>query len=136
MTMIEAIQQTAQTSRIFPMDPQGQRPKPGELGLEQKKMHEAALERQNESPGKRPEEAQQAKETSFPSQLIEAIEEDLKLLHNVGISFTLHKETGRTIIKIIDKETDELIREVPPEQFLDLAAKIHEMVGILFDKRV
>lgn len=136
MPTVEAIQQTAQTSRIFPMDPQGQRPKPGELGLEQKKMHEAALKRQNESPGKRPEETQQDKESSFPSRLIDAIEEDLKLLHSVGISFTIHKETGRTIIKITDKETDELIREIPPEELLDLAAKIHEMVGILFDKRV
>jgi len=34
---------------------------------------------------------------------------------------------------VVDKETGEMIREVPPQQVLDLMAKIEELMGILFD---
>ena len=47
----------------------------------------------------------------------------------------MHDETGRTMIKIMDKTTEKLIREIPSEDVLNLAAKIEEMIGILFDKK-
>ncbi|MEF3168902.1 MAG: flagellar protein FlaG [Deltaproteobacteria bacterium] len=99
----------------------------------QKEM-QGAGERMDDSSWARSEGSQA--EVAFSDQFLKAIEEDLSLLHKVGISFSLHKETGRTMVKVFDKETNKLIREIPPEEFLDLAVKIHEMVGILFDKRV
>ena len=48
----------------------------------------------------------------------------------------MHDETGRTMIKIMDKATEKLIREIPSEDVLNLAAKIEEMIGILFDREV
>ena len=40
------------------------------------------------------------------------------------------------MVRVVDKETEKLIREIPPEEFLNLAAKLDEMVGIIFDKKV
>ncbi len=135
MTSIEAIQQTTRANRILPEDPRGPRPQPqpSESAVMQKEMRGAG-ERKDESSGARSGESRA--DATFSDQFLDAIEQDLSLLHNVGISFSLHKETGRTMVRVFDKETDTLIREIPPEEFLDLAAKIHEMVGVLFDKRV
>jgi flagellar protein FlaG len=57
-------------------------------------------------------------------------------LHNVSLKFDLHEATGRTMVKVIDRETEEVIREFPPEKVLDLAAKMEEMLGILFDQKI
>lgn len=49
--------------------------------------------------------------------------------------FSRHDVLNRTIIKIIDDETDKVIIEAPPEKILDAVAKMCEDAGILFDKR-
>lgn len=50
------------------------------------------------------------------------------------LSFSVDKKTNRVIVKVIDTETDKVIREIPPEQVVELAAKIQEMIGLLVDE--
>ena len=50
-------------------------------------------------------------------------------------SYSLHEATNRVSIKIIDSKTKEVIREVPPEKALDAAAKMMELVGVMFDEK-
>ena len=69
-------------------------------------------------------------------QLLKELEQDIEALHNVGLKFSKHNDTGRTMIKVLNKDNDEVIREIPAEDVLNLAAKIEEMIGILFDKEV
>ncbi len=52
------------------------------------------------------------------------------------LSFTFHKETKSLVVKVIDPDTNKVIREIPPEELLDLAARIQEMLGLLIDKKV
>ncbi len=40
------------------------------------------------------------------------------------------------MVKVIDTNTDEIIREIPQEKVLDNIANIKEMLGLLLDKRV
>lgn len=49
--------------------------------------------------------------------------------------FSVHESTNRISIKIIDKETDELIREVPPEKTLEMIEKAWEIAGLLVDEK-
>ena len=49
--------------------------------------------------------------------------------------FGIHEKTNRVTIKIVDKETKEVVREVPAEKTLDLIAKAWEMAGILVDEK-
>ena len=67
---------------------------------------------------------------------LEVLGKEIGIVRNVGLKFSVHDATDKTIIRVIDKETDDLIMEIPPEEFLDLAAKMEEMIGILFDKKV
>lgn len=69
-------------------------------------------------------------------EMLKELEQDIETMHNVGLRFSKHNDTGRTMIKVMDKENDQIIREIPAEDVLDLAAKIEEMIGILFDKEV
>ena len=58
-----------------------------------------------------------------------------KLSNNTIAEFGIHEGTNRIMIKIKDKDTDEVIREVPAEKTLDLIQKAWEMAGILVDER-
>ena len=66
------------------------------------------------------------------------VQEANKKLFTTGrqFSYTLHEATNRVAIKIIDSKTKDVIREVPPEKALDAAAKMLELVGVMFDEKV
>lgn len=49
--------------------------------------------------------------------------------------FGIHEKTNRITIKIVDKDTKEIIKEFPPEKTLDMIAKVWEMAGILVDEK-
>ena len=40
------------------------------------------------------------------------------------------------MVKVLNKENGELIREIPPEKTLDLVANMMEIAGILIDEKV
>ncbi|MDX9785869.1 MAG: flagellar protein FlaG [Desulfobacterales bacterium] len=82
-----------------------------------------------------PVEAEE-KASKVTQKMLAALEQDIESIHNIRIQFSMHDKTGRTMIKIMDKTTEKLIREIPSEEVLNLAAKIEEMIGILFDKKV
>lgn len=45
----------------------------------------------------------------------------------------VHNDTGRLMVQVISAEDGKVIREIPPEELLNLASKMEEMVGILFE---
>ena len=49
--------------------------------------------------------------------------------------FGIHDKTNRITIKIVDKQTKEVIKELPPEKTLDMLARVWEMAGILVDEK-
>ena len=59
---------------------------------------------------------------------------DFKGHHDVAIQFSIHEETGKTMIKIVDKETNKVIREIPSEEDLERSAQLRMYIGQLFDK--
>lgn len=67
----------------------------------------------------------------------EAVDEINRVLHymNERLEFSIHEATNRVMVRVFDRETEEVLREIPPEQILDLVAKLQELVGLLVDKR-
>ena len=39
-------------------------------------------------------------------------------------------------IKLVDKETKEVVKEFPPEKTLDMIAKCMEIAGVLMDEKL
>lgn len=48
---------------------------------------------------------------------------------------SVHEDTKAIMIKIKNKATGELIREVPKEKLLDVAASLMELSGLMIDKK-
>ncbi len=68
-------------------------------------------------------------------QIKKAVEKLNKNLNNSEAVFGIHEETNRVTIKIVDKESKEVIKELPPEKTLDLIAKAWEIAGLLVDEK-
>ena len=64
-----------------------------------------------------------------------AVEEINKKAKNSEAVFGVHDETNRITIKIVDKETKETIKEFPPEETLDMIAKVWELAGLMVDEK-
>lgn len=50
-------------------------------------------------------------------------------------AYAYDKDTKRITIKVYDEDTDELIREVPPEKSLEVLKRIWELAGIIIDEK-
>ena len=59
-----------------------------------------------------------------------------KQMKNSEAIFGIHDKTNRVTIKIIDKTTKEVIKDYPPEETLDMIAKVWEIAGILVDEKL
>ncbi|WP_438435477.1 flagellar protein FlaG [Gorillibacterium sp. sgz500922] len=70
-------------------------------------------------------------------QLIRSIERAIKAMEgaNTQLDFSIHQKTKQIMVKVLDKDTGKVIREIPPEKTLDFVAKMWEMAGILVDER-
>ena len=55
---------------------------------------------------------------------------DRRLEHEV------HEITNTVMVRVIDSNTDEIIRELPPQSRLDALAKVWQMVGIIVDDAI
>lgn len=52
-----------------------------------------------------------------------------------GLRFSIHEGTERMMVRVVNISTDEIIKELPPEEVLDTVARIREMIGLLIDER-
>ncbi|MGD9160915.1 MAG: flagellar protein FlaG [Desulfobacteraceae bacterium] len=59
---------------------------------------------------------------------IQSIQRDLKI--------QVHEETGKIMVKITSEDGSKVIREIPPKELLDLAARMEELTGTLYDEKV
>jgi len=57
-------------------------------------------------------------------------------IFNPRIAFELDKETGKTVLKIIDAQTKEVIRQIPPEELLRISKRISELLGLIINAKV
>ena len=64
-----------------------------------------------------------------------AVSEINKNMTNSIAQFGIHEGTNRITIKIVDKDTKEVIKELPPEKTLDMIAKALELAGLMVDER-
>ena len=93
-----------------------------ELGLVKQSAQEKTREREEQASAKMLQAA------------IDAANTRLKYANRM-LQASIHEKTNRIQVKIIDSETNEVVREIPPEKTLDLFAKVLEMAGILVDER-
>lgn len=56
---------------------------------------------------------------------------------NISLQYSMYGENDNKVsVKVINKETGDLIREIPPKEIQELQKKIGELVGMIFNKKV
>lgn len=52
---------------------------------------------------------------------------------NVALDFEEREELEDFVVKVMNKETEEVIRQIPPESMMKMVQRIQEMTGLLVD---
>lgn len=70
---------------------------------------------------------------STPSQLQQALEEVQAVIQPVArdLLFSVDTDTGKTVVKIVDSATDEVIRQMPSEELIAIAKALDKLQGLL-----
>jgi flagellar protein FlaG len=53
-----------------------------------------------------------------------------------GLEFSVDEDSGRDVIKVIDKKSGELIKQYPSEEVLSLVSKLSEATGTFIDSKI
>lgn len=53
-----------------------------------------------------------------------------------NLKFELHDKLEKYYVTVVDSETSEIIKEIPPKKLLDMYAAMAEFMGILVDKKI
>src|SRR4051812_34785360 len=51
------------------------------------------------------------------------------------LKFTVDKETGKTIVSVVDSKTKQVVRQIPAEEIMKIARNIDRMQGLLFSDK-
>lgn len=52
-----------------------------------------------------------------------------------GCEFIYHEISNRVSITLYDKETKEVVREIPPEETIKMLDKLYELAGLIIDEK-
>ena len=66
---------------------------------------------------------------------VEDVNKKMITNQNSELQFGIHEGTHRVTIKVIDRQSKKVIKELPPEKTLDMIAKAWELAGIMVDER-
>ncbi|MCE7913430.1 MAG: flagellar biosynthesis protein FlaG [Nitrosomonas sp. PRO4] len=68
-------------------------------------------------------------------QIKQAIEKIQGTVNNLtrNLQFSIDKDTGQTVIKVMDTHTEEIIRQIPTEEAIEIARTLEKVQGILFN---
>lgn len=66
---------------------------------------------------------------------VQAINETLKVL-STSLRFEVDEQSGRTLVKVIDGDSGELLRQIPSEAALQISRSLHPMTGHLIRQAI
>ena len=62
--------------------------------------------------------------------------QNVSLTFNRRLQFVVDQQSNEVIVKVIDKDTDKVIKVLPPEELQRLHRKLKETIGFLFNETV
>ncbi|MCG5516527.1 MULTISPECIES: flagellar protein FlaG [unclassified Ectothiorhodospira] len=83
---------------------------------------------------KRPEAPSPAELEKSVDAAVERINEFVQVVQR-DLQFTVDDSTGRTVVKVMDSQSEEVIRQLPPEEILAVAAHMEEVRGLLVKEK-
>jgi flagellar protein FlaG len=97
------------------------------------------------APGGRTAEAERTKDSSGSAERSKQVEQDQKPLKDVvselnnlvrelhrELRFSVDDESGDTVIRVVDSETEEVVRQIPSEEVVRMRKHLQEAAGVIF----
>jgi len=84
-----------------------------------------------------PEKVTGEKHKEIDKKLLEKIVDKLSQQFrgkNTSLNFSIDDKTKSLVVKVIDSDSEKVIRQIPPEEVLAIRARIQELLGAIFDK--
>ena len=105
--------------------------------VHQESVQEVVVEKENIDQEEKKQEEKKEKMLLKQRKLREAIDRANQetRLKQTACEFSYDERTNRIAIKVKDKDTDEVIREIPAEETLEMIAKLWEQAGIVVDEK-
>lgn len=122
--MIEPIQSNKQTT-LMPIDTY-----PGQKLEHSKDIPRPVVERKDELPTAREE---------IPREDVERTTDKLNRLMGLidkRLRFDIHEKSDQVMVRVIDQNTEEVLKEMPPKRVLELLNSLTDIAGLLIDQKV
>jgi flagellar protein FlaG len=68
------------------------------------------------------------------SDLVNDINDLVYELSATKVTFDVDDATGRHVVRVLNKETGDVIRQLPPEALLNLVARMRQLSGLIFNE--
>jgi flagellar protein FlaG len=72
----------------------------------------------------------QQSEAEVLAEVVEQLSEVVTLM-NKGLAFSIDENSGAAIVKVMDIDTGDIIRQIPSDEALELAQKLQDVKGLL-----
>ena len=88
----------------------------------------------SDRPQARPQPAAAPEQSQIEAQL-RSLEKTFQAF-NHRVKLSVNEEIGQVVIKVLDAETDRVIKEIPTQEIQHLIARIKEAIGLLVDEKI
>ncbi|KGR76467.1 flagellar protein FlaG [Ureibacillus sinduriensis] len=68
-------------------------------------------------------------------QAVDSLNEFMEINHNSS-KFVYHEGLDRYFVQVVNKDTEEVIKEIPPKKLLDAFYEMQKMVGMIVDEKI
>ncbi|MEN6439353.1 MAG: flagellar protein FlaG [Syntrophobacter sp.] len=75
----------------------------------------------------------QSRDQASQEHMAAKVQEFLDEATNVQLKFKVNSDAGETVVQVLDKDSGEVIRQIPPESLFEVHSKLEELRGVLFD---
>jgi flagellar protein FlaG len=97
-----------------------------------------SLTTQATAPGSKPQDVKpqdvKRQERQALASAVDELNQHFKSLPRTRLQFTIDEKADRVVVKVMDAEKDEVIRQIPPEDILKLAASLKEKINMEAEK--
>lgn len=68
-------------------------------------------------------------------QAVDAVNEFFEINHS-ELKFVFHEGLEKYFVQLVNAETDEVVREIPPKKLLDVFYEMQKLVGMMVDEKI
>jgi flagellar protein FlaG len=83
-----------------------------------------------------PVPSQAAPDRAQVEEAVAKVKQKIQVASNNSLDFSIDDATGKMVVRITDKASGELIRQIPSQEMLDIARSIDRLQGILVKQKV